>query len=144
MPLDSTFKSTPESTKHIRHGQPYATIDLSPMPESSQSTLSSQELRIWPLVWCDGHFMLLTEKNCLLSLVSKNIFGWKMRTSAYLANKSGRKFVLFSSPWISGDKKPNKLSWLHREGFCVHRCIKINNLSEWACFSFVNISCNVL
>ncbi len=35
--------------KYIYHGQPYARVDLNPMPESTLSP--SQGLWIWPLVW---------------------------------------------------------------------------------------------
>ncbi len=34
--------------RHIYHGQPYARVDLNPMPESTLSP--SQGLRIWPQV----------------------------------------------------------------------------------------------
>jgi hypothetical protein len=39
--------STAESAPHIYQGQPYARVDLNPMPESTLSP--SQGLWIWPL-----------------------------------------------------------------------------------------------
>ena len=40
------YKLTLCSLQHIYHGQPYARVDLNPMPESTVSP--SQGLRNWP------------------------------------------------------------------------------------------------
>jgi hypothetical protein len=46
--VDSNFTLYPFQSRlqHIYHGQPYARVDLNPLPESAQSP--SQGLRIWP------------------------------------------------------------------------------------------------